>query len=120
MSLSINHAELSLKSQMPSSGLDIPLHHEFRTQQGMQAPHLQKLGNSGADSFINQLKTAIKDVDQAQKASDVAAVDVATGHNKNIHEAMILMEKADIALRTMVTVRNKVLDAYKEIMNMQV
>jgi len=38
----------------------------------------------------------------------------------SIHEAMIALEKANISFRVMMTVRNKIMDAYQEIMRMQV
>ncbi len=43
-----------------------------------------------------------------------------SGESKNIHEVMISMEKADISMRLTVQMRNKVLEAYQEIMRMQV
>ena len=43
-----------------------------------------------------------------------------TGDEKNLHGAMISMEKADISLRYMIQARNKAIDAYQEIMRMQV
>jgi flagellar hook-basal body complex protein FliE len=42
------------------------------------------------------------------------------GRTKNIHETMLQLQKADLSLKTMMQVRNKVLEAYKEIMKMQV
>jgi len=42
------------------------------------------------------------------------------GESKNLHETMIAMEKADISFRLMMGVRNKIIEAYQEIMRMQV
>lgn len=55
-----------------------------------------------------------------QQAADQAVEQVHAGDEKNLHAAMIAMEKADISLRYMVQVRNKAIDAYQEIMRMQV
>lgn len=71
-------------------------------------------------SFADTLKTAIGNVNDLQKASDKAAQDLATGRTDNVADVMIASEKADIALRVMVQVRNKIIDAYQEIMKMQV
>jgi len=71
-------------------------------------------------SFADTLKTAIDNVNQLQKASDKSAQDLATGRTDDIAGVMISAEKADIALRVMVQVRNKIIDAYQEIMKMQV
>jgi flagellar hook-basal body complex protein FliE len=71
-------------------------------------------------SFADTLKTAIDNVNQLQKASDKSAQDLATGRTDDVAGVMISAEKADIALRVMVQVRNKIIDAYQEIMKMQV
>lgn len=71
-------------------------------------------------SFADTLKGAIENVNQLQKASDKAAQDLATGRTDNVADVMIAAEKADIALRVMVQMRNKIVDAYQEIMKMQV
>lgn len=71
-------------------------------------------------SFADTLKGAIDNVNQLQKTSDKAAQDLATGRTDNVADVMIATEKADIALRVMVQVRNKIIDAYQEIMKMQV
>ncbi len=45
---------------------------------------------------------------------------LATGKTDNVADVMIAAEKADIALKVMVQVRNKIIDAYQEVMKMQV
>ena len=45
---------------------------------------------------------------------------LATGENKNIPDVMLAVEKADIAMKLMVQVRNKIIEAYQEVMKMQV
>jgi flagellar hook-basal body complex protein FliE len=74
----------------------------------------------GEGSFVDSLKNAINSVDKLQKDSDLKMQQLSTGQNNNIHETMIAAEKADIALRLMVQVRNKIIEAYQEIMRMQV
>ncbi len=71
-------------------------------------------------SFAATLNEAIKGVNELQKSSDKAAQDLATGRTDNVAEVMLSAEKADVALRVMVQVRNKIIDAYNEIMKMQV
>lgn len=86
------------------------------------APEMQTptVGGTGEPSFANMLKDAINQVNDLQKASDVKMQELATGKTKDISEVMITAERADIALKLMVQVRNKVIDAYQEIMKMQV
>lgn len=75
---------------------------------------------NGAGSFQNVLRDAINQTNELQKSADVKVQELATGKTTNIPEVMMQVEKADIALRLMTQVRNKVIDAYQEIMRMQV
>ncbi len=69
-------------------------------------------------SFQNTLKELISNVNTQMKESDQLARDFATGKNNNIHEVMIASEKAGISMRFLLQIRNKLLDAYQEIMRM--
>lgn len=71
-------------------------------------------------SFADTLNEAISNVNELQKSSDKAMQNLATGRTDNVAEVMITAEKADIALKLMVQVRNKIIDAYQDIMKMQV
>ena len=72
------------------------------------------------NSFGEMLKNLVTDTNQQQQNADQAIQQLHSGGEKNLHEAMISMEKADISMRYMVQVRNKAIDAYQEIMRMQV
>ncbi len=74
----------------------------------------------GGKSFADTLKDAVQSVNQMQKDADKAMQNLATGRTDNVAEVMIATEKADIALKLMVQVRNKIIDAYQEVMKMQV
>lgn len=80
---------------------------------------LQKSDASEA-SFGDTLKQAVEKVNDMQKVADKQMQAVASGEQTNISEVMIAAEKADIALKLMMSVRNKVIDAYQEVMKMQV
>lgn len=71
-------------------------------------------------SFADTLNAAIGSVNELQKTSDKAMQNLATGRTDNVADVMIAAEKADIALKLMVQVRNKIIDAYQEVMKMQV
>lgn len=71
-------------------------------------------------SFADTLKDSIQQVNQLQKDADVKMQQLATGKTDNIQDVMIAAEKADIGLRLMMQVRNKIVDGYQEIMKMQV
>lgn len=80
----------------------------------------KETGIKGQDSFANTLEKAIDHVNTLQKDADVKMQKLATGESKNIADVMIAAERADIALKLMVNVRNKVINAYNEVMKMQV
>lgn len=92
-----------------------------RVSQGLKAPEMGVPASDSAEkSFSATLKDAVNRVNDLQKASDVKMQELATGKTKDIAEVMITAERADIALKLMVQVRNKIIDAYQEIMKMQV
>ncbi|MHB8770901.1 MAG: flagellar hook-basal body complex protein FliE [Syntrophales bacterium] len=70
--------------------------------------------------FGTILAGMIKDVDNLQSQANQAITKVQAAESGSIHEAMIAMEKADIAFRTMMQVRNKLLEAYQEVIRLQV
>lgn len=72
------------------------------------------------NSFADTLNQAISNVNELQLQSDRKVQELATGKTDDVANVMITAEKADIALRAMVQVRNKIIDAYQEIMKMQV
>ncbi len=71
-------------------------------------------------SFSDVLKQAISDLQQLQATSTYNNYLLATGQVENLHKVMIDAEKADIALQFTLQVRNKLLEAYQEIMRMQI
>lgn len=75
---------------------------------------------TGDGSFSDLFEKAVSEVNKAQVEADQAVEQVQSGQSGNLHEAMIALEQADISLRLMVQMRNKILDAYQEIMRMQV
>lgn len=74
----------------------------------------------GAKSFGEMLSESISRVNSIQNEANVAMEKLASGESQNLHETLLAVEKADIAFRTMNQVRTKVLDAYREIMKMQI
>jgi flagellar hook-basal body complex protein FliE len=66
------------------------------------------------------LQTSIAEVNQLQNAADNSIEQLVAGRSRNLHETMIAMEKADISFRLMMEVRNKIIEAYNEVMRMQV
>ena len=88
--------------------------------QTVQAPTPPGTDAAGEKSFGEVLKASIDNVNETQLQADRAIKELAAGRNKNIHETMLMMEKADMSFRLMMQARNKVIEAYREIMRMQV
>ncbi|MGA7829270.1 MAG: flagellar hook-basal body complex protein FliE [Geobacteraceae bacterium] len=76
--------------------------------------------SSPTEGFTQAFGDALNKVNHLQKQADVAIDKLATGESKGLHEVMIAMEKSSISLQFLTQVRNKALDAYHEIMRMQV
>ena len=74
---------------------------------------------AGGLNFASMLQSALTEIDQAQRLSDEMTVAMLLG-SVDIHQATIAMEKATLNLRTLIQVRDKMLEAYQEIMRMQV
>ena len=70
--------------------------------------------------FANKLEQAVQSVSEVQVRADDQLRGVASGENVDIHNTMIALQEADIALRTMVSVRDKVVEAYQTVMNMTI
>jgi len=70
--------------------------------------------------FADYLKTAIDNTNSLIVESDKLANEFAAGRTDNMHEVLIAAEKADIALQFTMQIRSKILDAYNEIMRMQI
>ncbi|HGE70313.1 TPA: flagellar hook-basal body complex protein FliE [Candidatus Poribacteria bacterium] len=70
--------------------------------------------------FSKVLIESIEKVNELQKQADKAIDELAIGDSKDIVQTMIKMEKADISFRLMMQIRNKILQAYEEVMRMQV
>ncbi|WP_042223774.1 flagellar hook-basal body complex protein FliE [Oceanobacillus manasiensis] len=71
-------------------------------------------------SFANTLKAAINNVNSQQIASDKKTEALASGQIDDLHDVMITAQKASITLEASVQMQRKAIDAYNEIMRMQV
>jgi len=88
--------------------------------QGGVAPKA-KTGAAAATDFTNVLKFSLDNVAQAQNHAEAMQKAFVMGDDKvSLSDVMIDMQKANISFQTTVQVRNKVIAAYNDIMNMQV
>ncbi len=76
-------------------------------------------GNEGS-SFGEVLKESLNEVNDLQKKGEEAMSDIATGQVKDLHQAALAIGKAEMSMKLMLEVRNKAINAYKEILRTQI
>lgn len=75
----------------------------------------------GAANFAGMLQDAVAGVNAVQQDADKLAQAFQLGQSEaNIQDVMVSMQKANLSFQTMVQVRNKLVAAYQDVMNMQV
>lgn len=72
------------------------------------------------ESFGELLNNALNNVNQMQIDSDELKRLLAVGEVDNLHDVSIAAEKANISMQITLTLRNKIVEAYKEIMRIQI
>jgi flagellar hook-basal body complex protein FliE len=77
-------------------------------------------GGTGGTSFADTLKKSIDDVAKLQQDASQAVTDLATGKTENMSGVMTAVEKSDLAFKTLLAIRSKLMDAYDEIKGMSV
>ncbi len=75
---------------------------------------------SGAQGFGRALSSALDNLSQMQTSSDQAMQKLAAGEAIDLHQVMISAEQTDIAFRVALSLRDKLVEAYQEVMRMQV
>jgi flagellar hook-basal body complex protein FliE len=105
--------------------MSINLDPTLRPIQAPEAPRASELGpasgGDAAEAFSDALLGALGRASSAEKTADEAAQRFAAGDSEmGIHEVMIAAEKATIAVRFAVTLKNKAIEAYRELMNTQI
>ncbi|BBB19679.1 flagellar hook-basal body complex protein FliE [Helicobacter cinaedi] len=98
-------------------------------QFGVITNNIQPIGNQKVENtqnrqdgldFINTLKSSIQEVNTEQQISEKALADMASGQVKNLHQAAIAINRAENSMKVMLEVRNKAINAYKEILRTQI
>ncbi|GMV99647.1 MAG: hypothetical protein AMXMBFR84_07860 [Candidatus Hydrogenedentota bacterium] len=74
----------------------------------------------GGQSFKELLMESIGEVQRLQGEADNTIKQLVAGEIKDVTEAMVAVERADMSFQTMMAVRNKIVAAYEEVMRMQV
>lgn len=76
--------------------------------------------NPSGQNFGDVLKETLNSVNKTQADAEKASIDLATGEIKDIHQAALAINKAELNLKMVLEVRNKAISAYKEILRTQI
>lgn len=90
---------------------------------GLSSFHFTKeiqKAESKESNFENFLSDALAKVNNLQNDAAVKSQQLALGENVELHQVMVTTEKANLALQLTIQVRNKIVEAYQEIMRMQI
>ncbi|MBU0518147.1 flagellar hook-basal body complex protein FliE [bacterium] len=97
---------------------------QIRRIQGIlqqQSPQEQpKASEAAHGSFKETLEGFLKDVNHLQNNAEEMSESLVKGEVENIHQVMVAMNQAHTSFQLMMEMRNKIMEAYKEIMKMQV
>ncbi len=74
----------------------------------------------GAASFQQVLADSLQQVNAAQHQADDAIQSLATGGNTTLHDTLLAVQQAELSFKLMMHVRNKLVEAYQEVLRMQV
>ena len=77
-------------------------------------------GGAGGSSFADTLKSSIDEVSRLQQDASQAVEALATGKTQNVTGVMTAMEKSDLAFKTLLAIRSKLMEAYEEIKNIPI
>ena len=80
----------------------------------------QNTAEVSPSNFKDLLKKALNDLNASQVGANESIKSLATGGEDNLHDVIISMEKASMTLQYAIQIRNKVLEAYQSIIQMQI
>jgi flagellar hook-basal body complex protein FliE len=86
----------------------------------LQTTKLTDNSQAGGTSFKNMLLDSIQEVNSAQLEADRAVENMFTGGDTNPAEVLTAVQKADLAFRMMMQVRNKLVQAYQEVKDIRI
>ena len=84
-----------------------------------QMPAGSPSSSSASPSFWDTLKDTLSQVQTVQSEADQKITDLVTGKGEDIHSAMTAVEKADLSFQLVMQVRNKIIQAYQQVAQIQ-
>lgn len=100
--------------------MSIPINTGLESVTAMPKMQTMQPPEKSSANFADILKASIENVNETQLNSDQKTEALAMGEIDDLHEVMVAAQKASITLEATVQVQKKVIDAYNEIMRMQV
>lgn len=96
----------------------LPRIEPVKVQTPAPAPTISEVNHTDVPSFADRLKEFVTEVDQSQRQAEFMATEYAAGRNDDLHGTMLTMQQADITLHLFANIRNRVIEAYKEVQRM--
>lgn len=90
-----------------------------KAEKAIKPAGLDKGESGGSSSFMDAFKNSLSKVNEVQQEKKNMITSFASGEQQNVHELMISLQKAGLAMNMTTAVRNKALEAYKELARMQ-
>ena len=104
----------------PIAGIQPPPRPTSPLAPGQQGTAKAAAPNSGVDEFANLLVGQVKNVNQMQTDASGMVHSLLTGGDVNEAEVLTAVQKADLAFRMLLQVRNKLIEAYREVQQIQI
>jgi flagellar hook-basal body complex protein FliE len=102
-------------SSVSSAAAAVPTQSVGTREERLAAP-----AGSGAGAFARVLTQFLNDAGSQQAHAETSVKNLAAGRADNVHNVMLAMAKADLSFHLVLEIRNRLSDAYQEIMRMQV
>ncbi len=87
---------------------------------GVNSPAGMEAGISATQRPFDLAEKMVGEVNDSVKAADAQVRGLALGHADNLHDVMIALESARLSMGLLVQVRNRLVDAYQDLMRMQI
>ncbi len=83
-------------------------------------PHHSRPTPNAASGFAETVRRLVGEVDAAQKQADAQLTGLATGEVTDVHQVTVALEEAQLSLSLMIEIRNRLVEAYQEVMRMPI
>jgi flagellar hook-basal body complex protein FliE len=87
---------------------------------GLKVPGVEKPAEAGIGAMLKPFSDGLGQVNKLQLDADKLSKEAAVGGDVDLHDVMIAGEKASVAMQLTLQIRNKLVEAYQDVMRMQV